>query len=121
MTTSGATPEIWAMTSATGQRNGDGRHVHDEVGQDHHEEGHSQHKDQPVGLFEQRQPVDGQPFSRSGLPETEADAHRSGKEKHDVPGYQFQIVNVQDLQHKEENCGNEKDRRLVQGSAAAES
>jgi len=34
------------------------------------------------------------------------DAHGSGKEKHDVPWYQFQVVNIQDFQDKKEYRGN---------------
>lgn len=83
------------MRRANRQRNCYGCHVHDEIRQDKHEKGLSQHKDQPVRLLKQGQPVDREPLSRSGLSETAPDAHGPGSNRRDVPGYKFQIVDMQ--------------------------
>ena len=115
MTTSGATDRYLAVTRATGSEMAMAATFMMKLVMISTKKATPSTKTNQWAFLKQGQPVDRHPFGRSGLPETVPDAHRSGKKKHDVPGYQFQVVNVQDFQDKEEYRGNEKDSRLVQG------
>ena len=65
-------------------------------------------------LWKQNQPVDGKPFGRSGLPETETDGHSARKKQDYVPGDFFQVLNIENVKEKESNGGTKQNACLVQ-------